>query len=128
MKPIYSFLICLTLALALTACVTQPNPAQTPHGKLVQDAEKFVSDLHQEGKLPGIGSAEHARIIAAAPWNEGEVSYPAKVLVRAWRITDNGTTAFTYNLVKDSADAPWRMTSAQRLSVTGKPVENLMPK
>ncbi len=128
MKSKYGFLFgfCAAIALGLTACATKVNPAVTPHGQLVQDAEQYVSQLRQENKLPGFSSAEHGRVIAAAPWDEGEVSYPAKVIVRAWKSVDN--SAYSYTLVKDSADAPWRMTAAARLSSTGKQVEDLTPK
>jgi hypothetical protein len=114
------------LILLLTAGVSPQTFGQSPQAKLLQDAEKFASDLKKQDKLPGYSSTNHGRVTASAPWSGGSVSYPATVTVRATK--DGDPSTFVYVLVRDSAQSAWRLTKATQLEKDGKVIAELFPK
>jgi len=123
-----AWFLCLFVAFVITGCVSQETAAKSPKGKLLQDADSYVSELKEQGKLPGFSSTEHVtvRLIASAPWKGGDVSYPAPVMVRIWKQGDDST--YYYALVKDTQEAPWRLTKATLCDKHDKVIERLFPK
>jgi len=95
-------------------------------GQLLQDAERYVSELKQQDKLPGYSSTEHGNLIAMAPWHGGEVTYPASVMVRAYKRGDEST--YCYALMKNTSESTWRLVEGTRLDKHDKVTEQLFPK
>jgi hypothetical protein len=110
----------------LTGCLNVKAAAQSPQAKLLQEAEQYVSEQRAQDKLPGWRSTEHGRDIASAPWRGGNVSYPAWVIVRAWKAGDEST--YWYELVKDTPESSWRLVEATHLDKHDKVIEPLFPK
>ena len=117
-----AWFMCPLAALLLTGCVA----TGTPKAKLLEDADRYVSELMAQNKLPGFSSTEHGKLIVSAPWKGGEVSYPASVTVRVWKQGDDST--YYYDLVKATNEAPWRLAEAIRCNKNDKVIERLLPK
>jgi hypothetical protein len=112
-------------AIILTGCISQQTAAHSAKGQLLQEAERYTSDLKGQDKLPGYSSNERGRVIASAPWKGGNVSYPASVFVRAWKEGDE--TIFCYDLVKDTPESNWQLTRATHLDKDKKLIAQLFP-
>lgn len=117
--------LCLLVGLFLTGCISQETAARSPKGKLLQDAERYVSEQRAQDRLPGWRSTEHGRVITSAPWPGAKVTYPASVTVRAWKDADDST--YWYRLQKDAPEAAWRLVEGTRLDKDNKVVEQLLP-
>src|SRR5215831_7774805 len=115
--------LCIPLGILLAGCISQQTAARSSKGKLLQEAEQYASDLKRQDKLPGYASQERGRVIASAPWTGGEVSYPASVMVRAYKEGDN--TTYRYYLVKDSPESTWELTKATHLDGHDKLIDQL---
>ncbi len=113
-------------ALVLTSCVNPESAGRSPKGKLLQDAERYATELKQQDKLPGYRSTEHGSVIARAAWNGGAVSYPASVTVLARKDGDNST--YCYDLTKDTTESSWRLVKATRLDDHDRVIEQMLPK
>jgi hypothetical protein len=120
-----ALLLCIPLGILLAGCVSQQTAARSSKGKLLQDAEQYASDLKGQDKLPGYASQEHGRVIASAAWSGGEVSYPASVMVRAYKEGDE--TTYRYDLLKDSPESAWQLTKATHLDRHDKVIDELYP-
>jgi hypothetical protein len=123
MKMQMRIMAALLTAAVVAGCVSEKTVQQSAEGQLLQDAEKYVSGLRQKNQLPGFNSTEHGRIIAAAPWSGGEVTYPTTVIVRAWKKgpgREGERETYRYELAKETPQAPWRMLGARSLDVGGK--------
>lgn len=121
-----AWLLGAALAVVVTGCASQQAAVRSPKAQLVQDAEKYVSELKAQDKLPGYSSAENGKLIALAPFDRGHVSYPASVTVRAWKQGDD--SMYCYTLEKHTKDSPWRLVRAIRLDNHGKVTEQFYPK
>ncbi len=126
MKKRLAQIMSLLTAGMLAGCVGPKAAERSAKGKLLQDAEKYVSELREQNKLPGFSNNEHGRLIAATPWRGGEVSYPASVTIRAWK--DGEKSPYCYALVKNDQQASWQVVSATRLDNHGKVIDELSTK
>jgi hypothetical protein len=104
MKKRLAQMISLLLVGIVAGCVGPKAAERSAQGKLLQDAERYVSELREQNKLPGFSSNEHGRLIARAPWRGGEVSYPASVTIRAWK--EGADSHYCYALAKEDQQAP----------------------
>jgi hypothetical protein len=75
--------VCALLLVGVIGCASQQTAARSPKGELLREAEEYALDLKAHNKLPGYRSNEHGRVIASAPWEHGDVVYPATVTVQA---------------------------------------------
>jgi len=121
-----SSLLCISVAVVLTGCVSQQSVTRSAEGDLLQDAEKYVRNLNHQGKLPGYTSKELDQVIAMAPWRGGEISYPASVTVQVWKEGDD--SMYCYDVVKEGPQAGWRLKKATHLDTQNKLIADLYPK
>jgi len=114
------------LVAVFAGCINPETAARSPKAELLQDAERYALDLKAQDKLPGYSSKEHGKVIASAPWNGGNVSYPASVTVRAWKQGDE--TTYCYAFVKNSPVSIWHLSQATHLDKHDNVLEQLYPK
>ena len=119
-------IMALFLVGTVAGCVGPKAAERSAKGKLLQDAERYVTEQREQNKLPGFSSTDHGRLIAATAWHGGTVSYPALVTVRAWKAGEK--PEYRYELAKNDQDAPWQLLSATRQDKAGKVVEQLLSK
>ena len=124
-KPI-AVTLSIFAALFLAGCVSPQSAGRSPKGKLLQDAERYVTELKQHEKLPGYRSTEHGSLIARSAWNGGTLTYPASVTVLARKEGDNST--FCYDLTKNAPESSWRLVKATRLDEHERVIEQMFPK
>ncbi len=113
----------VVLAGLVAGCAGPKAAQRSAKGQLLQGAERYVSELREHNQLPGFNSAEHGRLVAAAPWAGGDVSYPTSVTVQAWK--QGQEACYRYELTKDSPQASWHLVAATRLNSDGRVVEDL---
>ena len=113
----------LLLSGFLTGCAGPKAAWRSEKGNLVRDAERYISELRAQDKLPGVSSGEHGRLTAAVAGGEDGVKYPATVTVQLWK--QGEASPYNYDLQKDEPQASWRLTSATRLDENGHVVEEL---
>jgi hypothetical protein len=124
-RQIASLLCIIPVAVLLAGCISQQTVARSAEGNLLQDAEQYVRNLSHRGKLPGYSGKELDRVIAMAPWTGEEVSYPASVVVQAWKQGDD--TMYRYDLVKNSPQSGWQLTKATHLDNQSDFIAQLYP-
>ncbi len=126
MKTQIKCMMALIMAGIVAGCAGPKAAQRSAKGQLLQDAERYVSELREHNSLPGFSGSEHGRLIAAAPWAGGSVSYPLSVSVQAWK--EGQTASYRYELAKAAAQAPWHLVGAARLDTGGRVVEDLLAK
>lgn len=118
-------------ALLLAGCASSSTPAktaaQTPYGRLLQDAATYIGGLKDQDKLPGFHKGDHGSLtsIPEPVWEKG-VTFPVSVVLRG---TKEGADSFyRYTIVKPASGAPWQLVEATCWDKSGHVVEQLLPK
>lgn len=112
------FFFCCVSLLLVPACRTEGSASRSATGKLLQEARTYLSELKDQGKLPGYGRAQQGNVVVEAPWDRGKVSYPATVQVRAQKHGEPST--YRYALVKETKESSWRLVSAACFDGNGR--------
>src|ERR1051326_3309561 len=101
-------LLGLVSAALLAGCANSSAPArkaaQSPYGKLLQDATAYVNSLEEQGKLPGFHKGEHGSLSSMPEpvWEKG-VTFPVSVVLRGTKEGDD--SFYRYTIIKLDAGA-----------------------
>jgi hypothetical protein len=130
-KELLAGFISILSAVLLAGCASSSTrakaAAQTPYGKLLQDAATYIGGLEDEGKLPGFRKGEHGSLtsIPEPVWEKG-VTFPVSVVLRGTKEGDD--SFYRYTLMKLDSGASWQVVEATRWDKSGHVVEQLLPK
>lgn len=127
------YLLLLSTLVLLASCSTH-----LPDGPVVQDyygmlpeVTRFVDELREQGRLPGIVQGDHgtAEIRTPGIWNErghflaSEVRYPVNFAVYSCATNRPGAVTNLYRITRDSKTNAWYLSGAWWLDKQGKLAE-----
>ena len=101
--------------------------AQTPYGKLLQDASDYIRSLEDQDKLPGFHKGEQGSLssVPEPVWEKGP-TFPVSVVLRGTKEGDD--SFYRYTIMKLDSGAAWRLVEATRWDKSGYVIEQLLPK
>ena len=124
-------LIPVLSAVLLAGCASSSTRAktmaQTPYGKLLQDASAYISSLEDQDKLPGFHKGEHGSLtsIPDPVWEKG-VTFPVSVVLRGTK--DGDDSFYRYTIMKRDSGGAWQLVEATRWDKSGHVIEQFLPK
>ena len=93
------------------------------------DAADYFTALHEKDELPGIHCNEVCKMSSEpVTYQDGEVVYPATVILRANKAKDKMVYYYYYEVSKETPAASWQLVRARRTDKNGNVIEQLLPK
>jgi len=113
--------------LALCGCSTHraPTQAENLHSKssvasVTVEAGKFLRDLHEQGKLPGLSKDDHGELTAKVSDFSETVHFPLSL---TFQFAKNSDSIYNYTVERLSVSSDWRVIKAWQTDAAGKTVK-----
>jgi len=113
--------------LAFCGCSTRRTPtlAENLHSKssaavVTVEAGKFLRDLHEQGKLPGLSKDDHGELTAKVSDFSETVHFPLSL---TFQFAKNSDSIYNYTVERLSVSSDWRVIKAWQTDAAGKTVK-----
>jgi hypothetical protein len=84
------------------------------------EAGKFLRDLHEQGKLPGLSKTDHGELKANVSDFSKPVHFPLSL---SFSLAKNGDSIYNYTVEKSSMGSGWRLIKARQTDPGGNTVK-----
>jgi len=115
------------LALALCGCSKKSAPSLAENlqsknsaASATVEAGKFLRDLHEQGRLPGLSKEDHGELKAKVSGFSETVHFPLSL---TFQFTKNIDSVCNYTVERLSPGSDWRLVKAWQTGAAGKTVK-----
>jgi hypothetical protein len=84
------------------------------------EAGKFLRDLHEQGKLPGLSKDDHGELKAKVSDFSETVQFPLSL---TFQFTKNSDPVYNYTVTRLSMNSDWHLVKAWQTDAAGKTVK-----
>ena len=125
MKKTCTLIVVAMLALCGCSKHSAPTPAENLHSKssaasATVEAGKFLHNLHEQGKLPGLSKDDHGELKAKVSDFSETVHFPLSL---TFQFVKNSDSAYNYTVERLSMNSDWRLIRAWQTDATDKTVK-----
>jgi hypothetical protein len=125
MKKTCSLIVVTMLAFCGCSTHREPTLAENLNSKssaasMTAEAGKFLRDLHERGKLPGLSKDDHGELKAKVSDFSETVHFPLSL---TFQFAKNRDSIYNYTVQRLSETSDWRVIKAWQADAAGKPVK-----
>ena len=125
MKKTYILIVVTMLVLCGCSKHSAPTLAENLQSKssaasVTVEAGKFLKDLHERGRLPGLSKDDHGELKAKVSDFSETVRFPLSL---TFQFTKNSESIYLYTVERSSMSSDWRLIKAWQTDATGKTVK-----
>src|SRR5438552_11029924 len=95
-------------------------PSKNSAASITVEAGKFLRDLHEQGKLPGLSKDDHGELKAKVPDFSETVHFPLSL---TFQFAKDSGSVYNYTVERLSVSSDWRLIKAWQTDTEGKTVK-----
>ena len=125
MKKTCTLIVVSMLAFCGCSNHSAPTPAENLHSKssaatVTVEAGKFLHNLHEQGKLPGLSKDDHGELKAKVSDFSEAVHFPLSL---TFQFVKNSDSVYNYTVERLSMNSDWRLIKAWQTDASDKTVK-----